>query len=147
MTQFIRPNLNILGSVATVRLYWISTGLFTLLFVVLILLTLGDLKGSYENYLHLGFLTWSVFFNATGKILGLLAIYHNKSRTLKDFAFAGFLFELLLALCSHIAQREIDVLRAIFGLMLWCFAFTMNRRVFPVQDDVQASQLNAQSYS
>jgi DoxX-like family len=136
MPQFIQPNFNVTGSVATVRLYWIATGLFTLMFVASLALTLGDLETSYKSYTHLGFPTWAVFFNASGKILGLLAIHYNKSRTLKDFAFAGFLFDLLLALCAHIARRESDVLLAILGLVFWCFAFAMNRKVFPVQDNV-----------
>jgi DoxX-like family len=125
--------LSIPGSPSTLRLYWIATGLFTLLFAASIVLTLGDLETSYRSYTHLGFPIWSVFFNAIGKILGLAAIHWNKSRTLKDFAFAGFLFDLLLALCAHIAQRESDVLLPIFGLGLWWFAFAMNRKVFPVE--------------
>jgi hypothetical protein len=126
---------NIPGSPQTVRTYWIATGLFTALFAGSILLGLGDLKGSYEEYAHLGFPAWSIFFNSFGKLFGLIAIYANTSRTLKDFAFAGFLFDLLLALVAHAAQMEIKLLLPIFGLGLWWFAFAMNRKVFPVQDD------------
>ena len=54
---------------------------------------------------------------------------------LVSFAFAGFLFDLLLALFAHIAQMEIKLLLPIFGLGLWWFAFAMNRKVFPVQDN------------
>ena len=126
---------NIPGSPQTVRAHWTATGLFTLLFAGSIGLGLGDLKGSYEEYAHLGFPAWSIFFNSFGKILGLIAIFLNTSRTLKDFAFAGFLFDLLLALFAHIAQMEIKLLLPIFGLGLWWFAFVMNRKVFPVQDN------------
>ncbi len=125
---------NIPGSPATVRLYWLATGLFTLLFAGSIILGLGDLNASYEEYTHLGFPNWSVFFNSLAKFLGLIAIFWNKSRTLKDFAFAGFLFDLLLALVAHIVQMEIKWLLPVFGIALWCFAFVMNRKVFPVQD-------------
>ncbi len=138
MIDFLRPNLSIPGSTATVGLYWLSIGLFTLLFVGSLVLTLSDLEASYKSYSHLGFPTmWAVFFNATGKILGLLAIWHNKSRTLKTFAFAGFLFDLLLALSAHTAQQEIDVLLAVTGLVLWGFAFAMNQKVYPIQDELQ----------
>jgi DoxX-like family len=140
MTTSVRPMFSIPGSPATVRNYWIATGLFTLLFVSSIVLTLSDLNTSFKSYAHLGFPAWSVYFNATGKILGLIAIYWNRSRTLKDFAFAGFLFDLLLALSAHIAQREADVFLAAFGLVLWGFAFFMNRKVFPVDDRVEIHQ-------
>jgi hypothetical protein len=137
MTTSTRSMFSIPGSPSTVRNYWIATGLFTLLFVASLILTLSDLDASYKSYAHLGFPAWAVFFNATGKILGLIAIYWNGSRTLKDFAFAGFLFDLLLALSAHITQREADVFLAAFGLVLWGFAFYMNRKVFPVDDLVQ----------
>jgi DoxX-like family len=136
MTDFFRPNFTIPGSSSTVRLYWVATGLFTALFAGSIVLGLGDLNESYIEYTRLGFSAhWQVFFNSFGKLLGLLAIFHNRSRTLKDFAFAGFFFDLLLALFGHIAQGEIKFLLPIFGLALWWFAFAMNRKVFPVQDD------------
>jgi hypothetical protein len=138
MIDFIRPNLSIPGSASTVRVYWLAIGLFTLLFVGSIVLTLSDLETSYKTYAHLGFSTmWTVFFNAAGKTLGLLAIWHNKSRTLKTYAFAGFLFDLLLALSAHAAQQEIDVLLAIAGLAVWGFAFAMDQKIYPTREKLQ----------
>jgi hypothetical protein len=139
MISFLRPNLYVQGTPMMVRLYWLAIGLFTLLFVSSVVLTFSDLEESYRVYARLGFPMWSVFFNGAGKVLGLAAILHNKSRTLKNFAFAGFLYNLLLALFAHIAQQEIDVLLAVFGLVLWVFAFVMDRKVFPVQDRVASS--------
>ena len=80
---------------------------------------------------------WVVFFNGAGKVLGLAAIYQNRSNTLKDFAFAGFLFNLLIATSAHIATADPEVVLAILGLVLWVFAFVMNRKVFPVDDRVK----------
>jgi hypothetical protein len=139
MTDFFRPNFSIPGSTSSIRLYWIAIGLFTALFGGSILLGLGDLKESYIEYTRLGFnQPWQVFFNSFGKFFGLLVIFHNRSRTLKDFAYAGFFFDLLLALFGHIFQGEIKFLLPIFGLALWSFAFTMDRKVFPVEDRVQS---------
>ncbi len=127
MTQTLVSN-------STQRLYWIAIGLFALLFGGSVILSLSDLNESYKEYRHLEFPAWSVFFNLSGKVLGLAAIFYNKSRTLKDFAFAGFLFDLLLALGGHIAQMEIKVLLAVFGLVIWAFAFVMDRKMYPVKD-------------
>ena len=136
MTDFFRPNFSIPGSTSTVRLYWIAIGLFTALFGGSIVLGLSDLSESYLEYTRLGFTQpWQVFFNSFAKLFGLLAIFQNRSRTLKDFAYAGFFFDLLLALFGHIFQGEIKFLLPIFGLVLWSFAFTMDRKAFPVQDD------------
>jgi hypothetical protein len=137
MTDFFRPDLSIPGSPTTVRLYWIATGLFTLLFLASLGLTFNDLEASYKSYARLGFpAMWVVCFNGTGKVLGLAAMYQNKSNSMKNFAFAGFLFDLLLAFFAHISQGDPDVLLAVLGLILWTLAFTMNRRVFPVQERI-----------
>jgi DoxX-like family len=111
-------------------LYWTATGLFCALFTGSILLTFGDLQGSYDEFQRLGFPLWTVYFLGTAKILGLTAILSNKSQTLKDFAFAGFLYDLLLALGGHIAQQEIKVLLAVFGIVIWVFAFVMDRKYY-----------------
>jgi hypothetical protein len=140
MVSFFRPNVTIPGSTATVRLYWIAIGLFTALFAGSIVLGLSDLKESYIEYTRLGFnQPWQVFFNSFGKLLGLLAIFQNRSRTLKDFAYAGFLFDLLLALFGHIFQGEIKVLLPIFGMILWSFAFIMDRKVFPIEENPRSA--------
>jgi DoxX-like family len=141
MTDFFRPNFAVTGSTSTVRLYWIATGLFTLLYLGSLTLTFSDLEASYKSYASLGFPSmWVVFFNGLGKVLGLAAIYQNRSNTLKDFAFAGFLFNLLIATCAHISTADPGLILAIIGLVLWVFAFVMNRKVFPVQDRVQTNQ-------
>ncbi len=116
--------------ITTQRLYWIATGLFVLLFGGSIILALSDLGESFREYAHLEFPAWSVYFNTVAKALGLCAILSNQSRTLKDFAFAGFLYDLLLALGGHIAQMEIKVLLPIAGLGIWGFAFYMDRIYF-----------------
>lgn len=139
MFSVATPNFSIPGSTSKVRLYWIATGLFTLLFSVSVILTLGEFPISVEVYRVLGFDRWLVFFNAFAKILGLAAILQNRSRTLKEFAFAGFLFDLLLALVAHILLQQIEVFLALFGLVLWTFAFVMHRRVYPINDRLEAS--------
>ncbi len=138
MSAFPQSRVALRSTSGTVRLYWIAIGLFTLLFVSSIALTFGDLEGSYASYARLGFPAWSVYFNGFAKIFGLVALLTNKSRTLKDFAFAGFLYDLLLALSAHSVLREPDVLLPLFGLVLWGFAFVMDRKVSLLQQNEPA---------
>jgi hypothetical protein len=119
-------------SITTQRLYWIATGLFTALFTGSVVFGLLDLNESYKEFQRLEFPAWSFIFLTVAKVLGLIAILSNRSQTLKDFAFAGFLYDLLLALGGHIAQREIQVLLPLLSLPIWAFAFIMNRRMYPV---------------
>ncbi len=117
----------------TARLYWIATGLFLALFIGSVILGLADINESYKEFVHLEFPAWSFIALTVAKVLGLVAIVTNRSQTLKDFAFAGFLYDLLLALGGHIAHQEIKALLAGFGLIVWVFAFVMDRRFFAAQ--------------
>jgi DoxX-like family len=111
--------------------YLIATGLFVTLFVGSVTLGWLDIAASYKEYTHLGFPKWSFHFLQFAKVAGLIAILSNRSRTLKDFAYAGFLFDLLLALGAHIDKREVKVVLPIVGLAIWGCAFFMNRKVYP----------------
>lgn len=114
----------------TKTLYWIATGLFFLLFFGSIVYGLADVQASYEEFRHLQFPEWLFYPLTLAKALGLAAILSNKSQTLKDFAFAGFLYDLLCALGGHIAQQEAKFLLPILGIFIWTFAFVMDRKYY-----------------
>lgn len=112
------------------RLYWIATMLFLLIFVGSVVLNLATPTESAQEYVRLHFPAWLVYPTSLAKTLGIVAIITNRSQTLKDFAFAGFLYDLLLALGGSAALGRLDVL-ALVTLALWGFAFTMDRRMYP----------------
>ena len=113
------------------RRFQISHGLFCALFIGSVVFGLADLDASYSEYIHLGFSTWSFHVLTVAKVLGVIAITSNRSRTLKDFAFAGFLFDLLLALIGHLVIPEAKALLPAVCLVLWAWTFHTNRNVFP----------------
>ncbi len=117
----------------TRNLYWIATVLFGLLFIGSAILGVVDPQTSYEEYRRLEFPAWILYPLSLLKVLGIVAIVWNGSKTLKNFAFAGYLYDLLLAVGGHIAQQEIQVWVAVFGLVLWTFAFVMDRIYFAQQ--------------
>ncbi len=86
--------------------YWITTGLLTLL----MLFSAGMYFANYEEvkivFTHLGYPSYIVYPLAIAKILGLIAIWTNKSKWLKEWAYAGFFFDLVLALFAHLMVDE-----------------------------------------
>lgn len=108
--------------------------LFVLLFAGSIVFSLWDIPASYAEYAHLQFPAWSVWFNLVGKAIGLVALFTTRSRSVRDFAFAGFLIDLLLALCAHIAVPEIKWMLPAACLGLWWFAYATDRKVHPPRD-------------
>lgn len=84
------------------KTYYVAIGLFCALFIGSVLLTVIDIKGSYEEFARLNFPSWILYPLSIAKTLGVIALLKSKSRSLKDFAFAGFLYDMLLALGGHI---------------------------------------------
>lgn len=111
-------------------LYRLATGALCAVFAVSVLLTFGDLDGTRAQLADLGFPTYFAIPQGVAKVLGIVAILSRRSRTLTYFAYAGFLFDLLLALTAHIAERETYGLLAAAALVIWVAAFWADRRRF-----------------
>ena len=87
-------------------IYWIATGLLT----ALMLMSAGMYFIKYEmvsqTFTNLGFPVFIIYPLAIAKLLGLLAIWSNKSKLLKEWAYAGFFFDFVLALAAHLAIQD-----------------------------------------
>lgn len=112
----------------TKRLYYVAIILFSILFIGSVLLSVIDAEGSYEEYANLSFPSWIHYPLVIAKTLGVIVILTSKSRRLKDFAFAGFLYDILLAIGGHLYVGELYVIVAFTGLVIWIFAFIMDRK-------------------
>ena len=81
--------------------YWAATAIMCLIFLfsAWMYLTKYDMvKGFYEA---LGFPYWVIYPSAIAKILGVIAIISRWSKLLKEWAYAGFFFDALLATAAH----------------------------------------------
>ena len=90
----------------TNTLYWI----FTLLFILpMIGSGLAELLGAaslVESMNHLGYPLYFMKILGTAKLLGALAILTGRSRPVKEWAYAGFTFDMLGATISHLAMGD-----------------------------------------
>jgi len=120
-----RPIMQRLGQRRIV--YWTATSLFYFMFLFSAVWTLVDPAGAIIETKHLGYPGFTVYPLAIAKLLGVVAIATNKSKTLKEFAFAGFLYDLILAVMGHYYQHEAKIGLALFGLVLWVCAFLADR--------------------
>lgn len=81
--------------------YWISTGLLT----AFMLMSAGMYIFNYDEislaFLTLGYPIYIIYPLAIAKILGLIAIWVNNSKSLKEWAYAGFFFDFVLAFFAH----------------------------------------------
>jgi DoxX-like family len=114
------------------RTYWLALVPFLLLFLGSAVWTLIDPEGARVQSRELGFPTLFVIPLGIAKLLGAVAIVTNKSLILKQLAFAGFLFDLILAGAAHFENGETYGFLAVFGMGLWACAFWADQRRYPV---------------
>lgn len=78
----------------------------------------------------LGYPTYLVYPLAAVKVLGLIAIWTRFSTSLVYFAYAGFLFDFLLAFFAHLAISDGEQGGAVVAVVLWLVSFTFYKKLY-----------------
>ncbi|MEL6558294.1 MAG: DoxX family protein, partial [Bacteroidota bacterium] len=86
-----------------------------------------EIRGAFES---LNYPTYLIYPLGIAKLLGLVAILTRKSDTLKEWAYAGFFFDFLLAGAAHIAVGDGDAGGAIVATVLLLTSYFMQKSVF-----------------
>lgn len=112
-------------------IYWITTG-------ILSLLMLGSGVGYFFNYSkisgivqEMGFPLWIIYPLGIAKILGVVAIVTRLSPSLKEWAYAGFTFNLLLASAAHYNVADGEHMGPLIPFTLLMISYFTQKRVFP----------------
>ncbi|MEO6334346.1 MAG: DoxX family protein [Pyrinomonadaceae bacterium] len=93
--------------------YWIVTGLMAAFMLMTSIPDVLMVEGAMEMFGHLGYPSYIVPFIGVAKILGVVTVLIPGFRRLKEWAYAGLVFDLLGALYSHLALRD--------PVMFWIF--------------------------
>ncbi len=111
-------------------LYWATTGLLC----VLLLFSAGLYVFTHENmvarYVAFGYPPYLVYPSAVAKVLAVIAILSKRSRTLKEWAYAGVFFDLVLAFFAHVMVSDGQFGLALAGIVLWIASYSLDRRLF-----------------
>ncbi len=81
-----------------------------------------------EIFTRLGYPTYIIYPLAVAKILGLAAIWTGYSRILTEWAYAGFFFDLVLALSAHFAIADGEWPTAAAALVLLAISYFFNKK-------------------
>ena len=111
-------------------IYWISTGLLCAVFAfsaTMYLLNHDLVAGFFES---LGFPTWLVYPLAILKIIAILAILTKKSTFLKELAYAGFMFDAILALTAHLIADDGGFTAATIAIVMGTISWIYDRKVY-----------------
>ena len=108
--------------------YWAATGVFCLIFTYSGVWTLLDPTGASIATEALDYPGWIVVPQGIAKLLGLVAILSRRSVLLTGLAFAGFFYDVLLALASHLVHADWPgAALATVGLTATIAAFLVHR--------------------
>lgn len=110
-------------------IYLIATGLFSALMVMSAGMYFFNYAEVSTVFSGLGFPTYIIIPLGVAKLLGLAAIWTNISPTLKEWAYAGFFFDLVLAMSAHIAIQDGEFMGAAIGMVLMGTSYYFGKMV------------------
>ena len=111
-------------------IYWVATGILCAVFTfsaTMYLLNYARVEGFFQS---LGFPTWLIYPLAIVKILGMIALLSKKSSFLKELAYAGFLFDAILALAAHLIASDGEFPAAVVAIIAITVSWVYDRKVF-----------------
>lgn len=85
-------------------IYWLVTGLMCLIFAMSTSLYIFKHDMAAAAFESVGFPVWIIYPLTVAKVLGIIAVLSKKSKLLKEWAFAGFFFDSLLAVSAHYVE-------------------------------------------
>ena len=83
-----------------------------------------------EIFVNLGYNERIVIPLAILKIVGIITIWANFSKSLKEWAYFGFLLDFILAAEAHLAAKDGGHFTALIAIALWAISYLYNKKVY-----------------
>jgi hypothetical protein len=111
-------------------IYWGATGLLSAMMLMAAGMYFFNHEMVAELFASLGYPTYIIYPLAVAKILGITAILTKKCKTLKEWAYAGFFYDLVLALSAHLMVGDGEFAGALVALVLLMVSYHYDKKVF-----------------
>lgn len=111
-------------------IYWITTGLLSALMLMSASMYIFNYEMVSQTFVNLGFPVYIIYPLAIAKLLGIIAILSNKSKFLKEWAYAGFFFDFVLALSAHWVINDGEFVPAFVAIVLLIISYRYDKKVF-----------------
>lgn len=106
----------------------ISTALLSLLMLLSASMYIFNNEEVSATFLALGFPTYVIYPLAVLKISGVLFLWFGKGSFLREWAYAGFLFNVLLALSAHLVANDNEFQGAAIALVLLITSYVFDKK-------------------
>lgn len=110
-------------------IYWISTGLLSAMMLMSVGMYISKTEEIQSVFLKLGYPEFIVIPLAIAKVIGLIAILTRRSKTLLEWAYAGFFFDFVLAASAHLNIQDGEHMPAMFALVLLLTSYFTSKRI------------------
>ena len=120
-------------------IYLAVTGLFTAHMLMNVVMYFFNYEMVSNVFVSLGFSAALVYPLAIAKLLGLVAIWTNKSRLLKELAYGGFAIDFILAVVAHSIAGDGGAIGPIVALIMASISFIYHRKLFSTAKPIQAT--------
>lgn len=82
-----------------------------------------------EAFTKLGYPTYIIYPLAVAKILGLITLWFINNKTLKEWAYAGFFFNVVLAFFAHFMIGDGEQGGALIGLVFLLTSYYFGKKI------------------
>lgn len=111
-------------------IYWLSTGIISGFSIAMSVIYVVQNDRVAEIFTDLGYPTYLIYPLALSKFTGALVLIFTRNNVVKDFAYAGFFFNFLIALGSHIAQSDGKYLLLILAILVLGVSYYFEEKVY-----------------
>ena len=111
-------------------IYYVVTVLLSLIMLMSAGMYIFNNAAIQKAFETLGHPTYIIYPLAALKILGLVAIWSRQSARLKEWAYAGFFFNFVLAAAAHLQIGDGESMGAFVALTLLIVSYIFDKRVF-----------------
>jgi len=109
-------------------IFYIATGLLTLLMLFSVSMYFFKHEDVSKMFTNFGYPTYIIYPYAVAKLLGIFAIWNPNFKTIKEWAYAGFFFDLVLAsLAHHYAGHGIGL--SVYAIILLVISYALDKKV------------------
>lgn len=110
-------------------IYYTATGLLTALMLFSVSMYLFNNAEIVKAFETMGYPSYLVYPLATAKVLGLITIWFIANKSLKEWAYAGFFFNTLLAFFAHVMIGDGQQMGALIGFILVIISYTFSKKI------------------
>lgn len=110
-------------------IFYVATGLLTVMMLMSAGMYVFNNVEIQKLFVSFGYPTYIIYPLAVAKVLGLVAIWTPSFKALKEWAYAGFFFNFVLAFFAHYMIGDGEQLGAVMALVLLVSSYIFSKRI------------------